>query len=76
MLAIIDLNSKLKGVAAGQTKLDSQISKALLNGYCPVARTYRVTPMDQTSLAVVLPRSYDSIASGAKYSSRAKDFSK
>ena len=66
MLVIIEVNAGLSVEALGQTKLASQISLALENGYCPVARTYKVTPRDQTSLAGVEPHSSDRIASGAK----------
>ena len=66
MLVIRDLNARLSGVVLGQARLASQISFALKNGYLPVARTYKVTPRDQTSLAGVVPHSSERIASGAK----------
>ena len=59
MLVISDLNLALKGVSVGQAKFDAIMSSGLLKGYLPVARTYKVTPMDQTSLAGILPSSYD-----------------
>ena len=66
MLVIRDLNARLSGVVLGQVKVASQISVTLEKGYCPVARTYKVTPRDQTSLAGVVPHSSERIASGAK----------
>lgn len=66
MLVIIALKVGLDGMVLGQTRQASQISYTLENGYCPVARTYKVTPRDQTSLAGVEPHSSDKITSGAK----------
>ena len=66
MLVIIDLNAGLNRMVLGQAKLASQISFTLENGYCLVARTYKVTPRDQTSLAGVEPHPPDKITSGAK----------
>ena len=66
MHVIMEVNAGLSGTVLGQTRLASQISLALENGYCPVARTNKVTPRDQTSLAVVEPHSSDRITSGAK----------
>ena len=66
MLDTIDLNLSESGVVLGQTRLASNISVLLKNGYDPVARTNKVTPRDQTSLAVEVPYSCERIASGAR----------
>ena len=66
MSETIDLYLSVSGVVLGQTRLASRISYVLLNGYYPVVSTNKVTPRDQTSLAVVLPCSCVRIASGAR----------
>ena len=65
MLVTMALNSLLSGVARGQTKFASRISVSPMNGYDPVARTKRVTPKDQISLAGVVVRFIVRITSGA-----------
>lgn len=64
MLDISVINWALIGVSTGQVSGAWIISSALANGYFPVARTKRVTPRDQTSLAGLLSSSLDMIVSG------------
>ena len=66
MLETIDLNMSVSAVVSGQTRSASNISCVFWKGYDPVVITNKVTPMDQTSLAVVVPYSCVRIASGAR----------